>query len=105
MYQKLSKEEKKDVRMTFKKTNKGDNIIPILNRLVIEGIVCFIMAIIMTGAIIFFDYSLWLIGLIAVSVICGVIFILAQRSIRLREYNKFIKLGYKKVKNQLTKKK
>ncbi len=104
MYQNLSKEEKKDVRQAFKKTNKGSDINPILNRLLIEGIICFVMAIIMIGAIVFYDYSLWLIGLIALCVICGLIFILAQRSIRFREYNKFIKLGYKKVKNKLTKK-
>ena len=103
MYQKMSKDEKSDVRRAFNKTNKGSNLNPILNRLLIEGIFCFIMAIIMIGAIVFFDYSLWLIGLIAVCVICGFIFTLVQRNIRLREYNKFIKVGYKKVKKQLTK--
>ncbi len=103
MYKEMTKEERKDVRKAFKKTNKGSNLTPILNRLLIEGIVCFLMAIIMIGAIVIYHYSLWLIGLIAVLVICGIIFILAQRNIRIREYNKFIKLGYKKVKNQLTK--
>ena len=104
MYQKMSKEEKKNVRNAFKKTNKGSKLNPILNRLVVEGIFCFIMAIIMIGAIVFKDYSLWLISLIIIVIICGLIFILAQRNIRLREYNRFIKVGYKNVKNKLTKK-
>lgn len=38
MYKKLSKEEKKKIREQFAKTKKGSELLPILNRLVIEGI-------------------------------------------------------------------
>ncbi len=105
MYSEMSKEEKKDVRKTYKITNKGSELNPILNRLVIEGIVCFVMAIIMVCFIVFYEYSVWLFALVGILVIAGLVFLIAQRNIRIKEYNKFIKVGYKNVKNKLTKKK
>ncbi len=105
MYQKLTKEEKKNVVAAYKITNRGSQMYPVLNRLVIEGIICLILAIIMILAIIFFEYSVWLFALIGILIIAGLVFLIAQRKIRMKEYNRFMKLGYKNVKKKLTKKK
>ncbi|HAB67050.1 MAG TPA: hypothetical protein DCE23_06755 [Firmicutes bacterium] len=108
MYSNLSKDEKKDLRERFKKTNKGSNVLEPLNRLLVEGIFLIICAIIIVGATYIFHYKWWLYFTAAIIFIFGLFFLIAQHIIRIKNYNNYLNYINKNKsnrKNKLTKKK
>ncbi len=108
MYNKLSKEEKKDIRERFKKTSKGARVLEPLNRLFLEGIFLVVCAIVICGATIIFKYSWWLYFTAIVILLFGIFFLVGQYIIRMKNYNNYLKYLQKNKSNskkRLTKKK
>ena len=94
-YNKLTKEEKKDIREKYAKTKKGNYLLPILNRLFIWGILSFLCAIILVVLTIINNYP-WYSWCAAIGlVIAGAVFVVNEHNIRIKEYNKVIQ---KKIK-------
>ncbi len=105
MYKELSKESKKQVRTKYEKTKKGKGLSATLNRLFIEGaflIICFFVIVV---AIFVADLSWGYWTVAGLTIIFGVIFLVGQHTIRIKEYNKFFSQLSKTEKNQLTKNK
>ena len=103
MYNELSKEAKKQLRIKYEGTKKGKNLTSTLNRLLIEGlflIVCFIIIVI---AIMIADLSGWYWVVAILSLVFGVIFFVGQYILRMKEYSKFFNQLNKTEKNKLTK--
>jgi len=96
VYKELNKEEKKLIRNKYEKTKKGQNLIVILNRLVIEGIFLIICFFIIVGAILIFDLAWWYWCFAIMTIICGPLFLITQYIIRISEYNKYIKANDRK---------
>jgi len=93
-FQRLDKEGKKEVRKKYSGTKKGHVLAPVLNRLIIWGILSFICAGVIIYTIISEDYSKWMnisLGIIvALLIIFGVIFFVGQYKVRQDEYNRYI---------------
>ena len=103
MYKELSKEEKKDLVNQYKNTKKGKDLYFNFTRLVIEGLLCLVCSVVLVVLVLMFDFSWWFWFYAGLTTFCGVLFLIAQYVLRLKEYNRFYKNGYRK--NKLTKKK
>ncbi len=90
MYKELSKEEQKVIREKYKVTKKGEELIPRLNRLMIEGIFLIVCCFVIVGAILIFKLPWWYWCVAILTVICGPVFLVGQHMIRVGEYDKFI---------------
>ena len=91
-YNDLSKEEKKKIKKDFWKTKKGKEMLPILNRLFIEGLICLISAVVILVCSFIFDLEWWYYFALGSLSIGGVLFLVAQFNIRQKEFNKFINM-------------
>ena len=105
-YNKLSKEEKKQLRDSYSKTKKGSSLTYTLNKLVVEGLFLLVCTVIILGAGLFTnEMALWMWTLAGLTTFCGILFIVAQYIIRMKEYNKYLLYDYKPNKKKLTKSK
>lgn len=105
MYSKLSYEEKKKVRTNYSSTKKGRELSANLDRLLVEGVISIISCVVIVTCIFVYHLAWWYWCFAALTLLCGVIFLIGERFIRLREYNKFLVHDNKTKKNKLTKKK
>ena len=103
MYQDLTDEEKKSLRFEYVKTQKGYEMIARLNRLVLEGLFCLVTFVVTICAIFILDLASWYWAFVGLTLFCGILFLVGQYKIRMREYNKFYLGKYKNVKKKLTK--
>ena len=87
-YKDLTKDEKKELQLKYYNTPKGRKLLPILNRLCIEGIFLLICAPIILVCIFIYHLAWWYYTAMAACVIAGIIFLLVQNHIRMKEYNK-----------------
>ncbi len=88
IYKELSKKEKKDLQLKYYNTPRGRKLLPILNRLVIEGIFLLICVPIILACIFIFDLAWWYWMVLVTCVVAGVVFLIVQNNIRLKEFNK-----------------
>lgn len=103
MYQKLSKEEKAKLRTAYANTKKGKELSVRLNRLALEGIFCLFTFLITIVAIFVLTLPWWYWFFVGLTLLCGILFLVGQHSIRMKEYNKFLSFQNKNRKKQLTK--
>ncbi len=87
-YKDLDKKEKKELVLKYFNTPKGRKLLPILNRLVIEGIVLLISAVVILVYGFTTHLAWWYYTAMVTCVIAGVIFLIVQYNIRMKEYNK-----------------
>ncbi len=86
-YSKLSKDNKKKVRETFKDTKKGRELKPILDRLVIYFILLIVCFIVITSYIVINSKFKWYYILIDIfCLIFSIIFFVVQHRIRVQQY-------------------
>ena len=89
-YKYLKEEDKKKVREEFKKTKRGASVLPILNRLILEGIVCVLLAIYLLVYTFIKKGEWWNYTLAAMLLIAGVVFLIAQLNLRIKNYNIYL---------------
>lgn len=87
MYSSLNKEEKKVIRDKFMKTNKAKEILPIFNRLIIEGIACLICGTLLVIFSLMTDTKWYYLVIGTTCLIAGFIFLIAQHYYRIKQYN------------------
>ena len=87
-YKELDKNEKKELVLKYFNTPKGRKLLPILNRLVIEGIFLLLSAIVILVCSFIYDLAWWYYTAMVACVIAGVVFLIVQYNIRMKEYNK-----------------
>lgn len=95
MYSNLSKEDKKKVRESYKKTKKGEKLSQTLNRLVIEGLFLLVCFCVIVGAIFIYDLAWWYWCFAIMTILAGFVFLIAQNRIRMSEYNKYVQANNK----------
>ncbi len=98
MYNKLSKEEKKIIKNKYAATKKGKDLTDNLNRLFIEGLLSIGSSIVIVVFIFIYKLAWWYWFFAGLTLLCGVIFLIGQYSIRMKEYNKFLVHDNKKRK-------
>ncbi len=103
MYKKLSKEGKKTLIEWYSNTKKGLSLNKTLNRLLFEGIFLIIATIVIVIAVPIADLPLWYLGVGGISLVFGLLFLIGQHMIRIKEYNKYFEHLTKNEKNKLTK--
>ena len=103
MYKELSKEAKKNLIKKYEMTKKGKSMSANLNRLVFEGIFCLFAFIVILIAMFVADLAWWYWFFTGLTLICGILFLVGQHLIRMKEYNNFLKHMNKNEKNLLTK--
>jgi len=95
LYKELSKEEQKKIRKEYEKTKKGYDLTKRLNRLIVTGSLCAILAITATILLII-GYLEWYFILITIGLyICAPLFLIGQYKLRMQLYCRFIKLKEK----------
>ena len=106
MYKDLTKEEKRELRANYEKTKKGSSLTFTLNKLIVEGLFLLICTVVVIGAGLFTnEMAWWMWTLAGLTTFCGLLFLIAQYIIRIKEYNKFLRYDYKPSKKKLTKSK
>ena len=86
----MTKEDKKRAKEEFKKTKRGKNILPILNRLIIEGVVCLAIALYLVIYTYIKEGIWWNYTLAGMLIIAGIIFLITQQKLRIKNYNIFL---------------
>ena len=87
-YKDLDKKEKKELVLKYFNTPKGRKLLPILNRLVIEGIFLLICAVVILICIFIYKLAWWYYTALIACIIAGIVFLIVQYNIRMKEYNK-----------------
>ncbi len=105
MYKDLTSEEKRKIREGYISTRKGKELTNNLNRLLIEGIICLVSCVVIVVLTLIYDLAWWYWFFAGLTLFCGILFLLGQYFIRMKEYNKFLIHDNKKGKNKLTKRK
>ena len=105
MYKELSKEEKKALVEKFIKNKRGKNLYDTLNRLFFEGSFCLLSFVVILIAIFVTDLEWWYWFFVGLTLFCGVLFLVGQHIIRMKEYNRFYNQLNKNEKKLLTKNK
>ncbi len=105
MYNELTKEAKKELKNKYENTKKGKTLTDTLNRLFFEGLFLVVCFIVIVAAIFIADLSGWYWVIAILTIIFGVIFLVGQHIIRIKEYNRFFSQMTKTEKNKLTKSK
>ena len=103
MYNELSKEAKKQLINKYVGTKKGKALSDTLNRLLLEGLVLIVCFVIVLVAIFVADLASWYWIVAILSLIFGLVFLIGQHLLRMKEYNKFFNQLNKTEKNKLTK--
>ena len=94
IYKKLTKEEKKKIKLEYLKTKKGDDLIRRYNRITFTGILCIAISILLVYLLIT-DYDWFYIPLLVFSIICAPVFLIGQYNLRMQQYCQFINLKKK----------
>ena len=97
-YMYMPKDKKKEVRNSFKNTKVGKSAISLLNRLLIEGILCIGMGIIMLVSSIIDRMEWHYYALAIILIVAGIVFFIAQWFIRYAKYDKYVEQLNKKAK-------
>ncbi len=105
MYHILTKEEKKTLKERYRGSKRGNEMLPRLNRLVVESIflILFPIGLIVAGLITKEIYW-WMWTLAIVCLLVGIVFFVGQHIIRTNEYDNFLKYQ-NELKKKLTKRK
>ena len=88
MFNKLVSDDERKQRELMKKSSRGKELLEVLDRLFIEGIICIVFAIIVLFCIFIFDLDVWYYALFGLLVFGGILFIISQHNIRKKEYGK-----------------
>ena len=95
MLNKLVSEEELKKRELMKKSSRGKELLEVLDRLFIEGILCFVFAVVVLICIFVFSLDVWYYALFGLLIFGGILFIISQHNIRKKEYGK-LNFKYKK---------
>jgi ABC-type transport system involved in Fe-S cluster assembly fused permease/ATPase subunit len=87
-YKELSKKEKINLQMKYYNTPRGRKLLPILNRLVIEGVFLLICVPVILVCIFLFKLAWWYYLVLVTCIVAGITFLVVQNNIRMKEYNK-----------------
>ena len=87
-YKELSKKEKQDLQMKYYNTPRGRKLLPILNRLVIEGVFLLLCVPVILVCIFMFKLAWWYWMVLVTCIVASVAFLVVQNNIRMKEYNK-----------------
>ena len=99
-YKYMPKDKRREVRTEFKNTKYGKQRCSVLNRLFVEGILCFVMGVALLVYSIIEKMQWHYYGLAILLTVCGVIFVIAQIVVRYMEYDKYISESNKKKKRK-----
>ena len=86
----LKKEDKKRTIEEFKKTKRASSVLPILNRLILEGIACIGIAIYLFVNTLINEEEWWYYTFVIMLLIAGFVFLIAQYHLRVKNYNIFL---------------
>ncbi len=103
MYHILTKDEKKKLKEKYRISKRGAEMLPRLNRLIIEGLflIVFPIALLIVGFVTKEMYW-WMWTLAVVCFVSAIVFLVGQFIIRNNEYNNFLKYQ-NELKKKLTK--